>query len=65
MTCASDQMVIPVFVTRKWVVAHLGLSMKEVIRMDDEGQLKRSMVSGKPVKYHGWSVRKLMETTAN
>jgi len=65
MTCASESLEIPVFVTRKWICKNLGLSEKEVRRLDQESQLKRSMISSRPVKYHGWSVRQLMETTAN
>jgi len=63
--CATDDLVVPAFPTRKWICENLDLSMKEVRRMDDEDQIARHPGFGKPVKYYGHSVRDFMEGRAS
>ena len=59
--CAADDLVIPVFPTRKWIQKHLGLSVEEVKRMDAEKMIRRHPGFGSPVKYYGESVREFIE----
>ena len=65
MKCATDNLIIPAFPTRKWICSNLGLSAEEVKRMDYEEQIQRHPGFGKPVKYYGHSVRDFLEGRAS
>ena len=60
MTLSTDNLVIPAFPTRNWLIENLGLTRMEIRRLDEEGLLKRHPGFGKPVKYYGHSVREFL-----
>lgn len=57
MTCSFEQKTIPPLPTRKEVADLLELTVREVLRLDEEGFIKRHPAYGNPVRYYGWSVK--------